>query len=174
MTKAARVPGTPRQGTPGPFSPEGLAFQPISPQLIRVRLIVAALSLGIPLVGALVLAVWVTPWLAALVAVVLALGGWMFWLIPRQVRAIEYAEASDDLVIRRGILFRSMSIVPYGRMQFVDVHQGPLDRHFGISRVRLHTAAATTDATLPGLETAAANRLRDRLTARGEARLAGL
>jgi membrane protein YdbS with pleckstrin-like domain len=40
--------------------------------------------------------------------------------------------------------------------------------------VRLHTAAAATDARIPGLEAAEAARLRDQLAALGESRAAGL
>lgn len=157
-----------------PFSPGGITFRPVSPNLVTVRLVSMGLALGIPLLALAALALWVSPWVWIGAGVVLALMLWLSWLIRRQVRAIGYAESDDDLVIRRGILFKSMSIVPYGRMQFVDVHQGPLDRRYGISTVQLHTASASTDATLPGLPADEASRLRDRLTARGEARLAGL
>lgn len=159
---------------PDPFSPGGVTFRPVSGDLVTVRLITAAFWLLLPLLALAALAIWVDAWFWTGVALVLAVAGWLAWLIPRQVRAIGYAESDDDLVIRRGIMFRDMTIVPYGRMQFVDVHQGPLDRKFGISRVQLHTASAGTDATLHGLPADEASRLRDRLTARGEARLAGL
>jgi membrane protein YdbS with pleckstrin-like domain len=77
-------------------------------------------------------------------------------------------------MIKRGVLFRALTVVPYGRMQYVDVNAGPLDRLFRVATVQLHTASAATDATIPGLVPAEAARLRDRLTARGRARLAGL
>ena len=62
----------------------------------------------------------------------------------------------------------------YGRLQLVDVVAGPLDRAFGIATVRLHTAAATTDATIPGLTPDRAASLRDQLVALGESRGAGM
>ena len=100
---------------------------------------------------------------------------WAFLLIPRQVRAIGYVEREDDLLIRQGVLFRSMLVVPYGRMQYVDVEAGPLARKLGISTVTLHTAAhSMLGGSVPGLETAAAESLRDRLAERGESRMAGL
>ena len=71
-------------------------------------------------------------------------------------------------------MFRRTVIVPYGRMQLVDVTTGPVDRWLGIAAVQLHTAAATTDASIPGLTTDEAARLRDHLAALGEARSAGL
>ena len=92
----------------------------------------------------------------------------------RQVAAWGDAERDDDLLLRNGVLFRKLVVVPYGRMQFVDVTAGPLDRMAGVARVQLHTASATTDASIPGLTPPEAARLRDRLAARGEARAAGL
>jgi len=59
-------------------------------------------------------------------------------------------------------------------MQLVDVTAGPIERRFGIATVRLHTAAAGTDARIRGLPPDEAARLRDRLSALGEARSAGL
>jgi uncharacterized membrane protein YdbT with pleckstrin-like domain len=63
---------------------------------------------------------------------------------------------------------------PHGRMQFVDVTAGPLERLLGLATVQLHTAAAASDARIPGLTAAEAARLRDRLAALGEARAEGL
>ena len=100
--------------------------------------------------------------------------GWLWWLIGRRVRSYGYVERADDLLVTSGILFRRLVVVPYGRLQLVDVVAGPLDRAFGIATVRLHTAAATTDATIPGLTPDNASGLRDRLAARGESRGAGL
>ncbi|HVM08241.1 MAG TPA: PH domain-containing protein [Acidimicrobiales bacterium] len=107
----------------------------------------------------------------AVFAVVLAL---LVQVIDRQWRAIGYAERDDDLLVKRGVLFRQLVVVPYGRMQFVDVTGGPLERRFGLATVQLHTAAAVTDAAIPGLVPEEAARLRDRLAALGQARSAGL
>jgi membrane protein YdbS with pleckstrin-like domain len=89
-------------------------------------------------------------------------------------RSWSYREREDDLIVSRGLLVRRLSVVPYGRMQFLDVTAGPIDRWFGLATVQLHTAAATSDARIPGLPLTEAQRLRDRLAALGEARGAGL
>lgn len=73
-----------------------------------------------------------------------------------------------------GVLWQAQTVVPYGRMQLVEVTSGPLERRFGLASVQLHTAAAATDAKIPGLVPGEAERLRDRLTELGEARSAGL
>jgi uncharacterized protein len=105
---------------------------------------------------------------------ILAAGAVADVLLGRRVRAWGYAERSDDLVVRRGILFRRLSVIPYGRMQFVDVTAGPIERSFGLATVRMHTAAAASDARVPGLPAGEAARLRDNLTSLGEARAAGV
>ena len=111
---------------------------------------------------------------AAGLAAGLVLLGLVLQAVERRWRAWGYLERADDLVVRRGVLVHRTSVVPYGRMQYVDVTAGPLDRRLGIATVTLHTAAAATDAYVPGLLADDATRLRDRLAALGEARQAGL
>lgn len=157
------------------FQPADIVWTPVSPRLAGARLTVAAIVLVPLLVVGVVLAVLTgAPGVWAVPAVVLAVGAWIAWLVPRQVRAVGYAERDDDLLIRRGIMFKTLVVVPYGRMQYVDVNAGPVDRGFGIAAVQLHTAAPNTDASIHGLVPGEAARLRDRLASRGEARLAGL
>jgi uncharacterized protein len=159
----------------GPFDPVGVTWKPVSPRLATARLATAAIMLGVPALGGVVAAVW--SGLAGLWAIPAAFVLLLLWcalLVPRQVRAMGYAERADDLLIRKGILFRSMVVVPYGRMQYVDVQAGPLARAFGIAQVQLHTASPGTDAAIDGLPADEATRLRDQLASRGEARLAGL
>ena len=97
------------------------------------------------------------------------------WVVlGRRYASWGYAERADDLLVRRGVIVSRLSVVPYGRMQFVDVIAGPLERKLGLAGVHLHTAAASTDAHIPGLPAAEAAELRDRLASLGEARAAGL
>lgn len=93
-------------------------------------------------------------------------------ITPFQVRVHGWSEQPDDLMIRSGAIFRTYEAVPYGRLQFVNVKQGPLQRAFDIADVTVTSAGAT--ATIAGLPTKEATRLRDDLTQRGYARLAGL
>jgi uncharacterized protein len=148
-----------------------------SPRLARLRRVEVAAAVAVVL-GA-VVAIEVAGGVAAGAvaasgAGVVALGLGLAVLLARRVRAWGYAERADDLMVRRGVLVRRLSVIPYGRMQFVDVTAGPFERVFGLSTVRLHTAAAASDARIPGLAGEEATRLRDRLTALGEARAAGL
>ncbi|WP_018654639.1 PH domain-containing protein [Actinomadura flavalba] len=109
--------------------------------------------------------------IVALAVVVLAFA----WIVAELThRSYGYAERDDDLVLTYGVFVKRLIVVPYGRMQFVDVTAGPLDRVFGIATVRLHTAAAATDASIPALPVAEATALRDRLARKGEERSMGL
>jgi len=91
---------------------------------------------------------WLWP---AGMAVVVAYAIWRSFVTVRAVRAWGYAERDQDLLVKHGLLIRRLSIVPYARMQFVDVTAGPLERAFGLATVQLHTAAAASDAKIPGL-----------------------
>lgn len=94
--------------------------------------------------------------------------------LRRRARSWAYLERGEDLIVRRGVAFHRLTVVPYGRMQLVDVTAGPVERAFGLATVRLHTAASATDARVPGLADAEARRLRDRLSDLGEAQAEGL
>ncbi|MFI1987882.1 PH domain-containing protein [Actinoplanes sp. NPDC020271] len=155
--------------------PDTVQWRPVSPKLITVELIglavwqvilVAGLAVGWFLAGG-----W--GWLAGIGAVLL-LGVWRATVAVRGVRAWGYAERDNDLMVRHGLLIRRLTIVPYARMQYVDVTAGPVERAFGLATVQLHTAAAASDARVPGLPPEEAARLRDRLTALGEDRAEGL
>ncbi|MCF0096076.1 hypothetical protein B0E54_04940 [Micromonospora sp. MH99] len=167
----------PQSSGRGPLEPwpDSVQWQPISTNLIWVELIrlavVVAIGLAVTAIG------WALSghWLFGLaLALVVVLGAWRATAIVRAVRAWGYAERDDDLLVRHGLLVRRLSIVPYSRMQFVDVSAGPLERAFDLATVQLHTAAAASDARVPGLRPAEASRLRDRLTALGEDRAEGL
>jgi hypothetical protein len=149
---------------------------PVSPRLTTARRITLALEYLLVLAGGIGIAIspLATGWLIGYVVLAVVAFVWIWWLIGRRVRSFGYLERADDLLVVSGILIRRLVIVPYGRMQMVDVTAGPIDRWLGISTVQLHTAAATTDATIPGLVPTDAAALRDRLAALGEQRNAGL
>ena len=152
------------------------AWRKPSPRLHRVRHVE---SLVPTVVVAVVVAIfgvrnWSTVITIVSVLAVLVAGAVLDVLLQRRVAAWRYQEREDDLLVQRGLMIRRLSVVPYGRMQFVDVTAGPVERSFGLATVRLHTAAAATDARIPGLEAAEAARLRDQLAALGESRAAGL
>ena len=159
------------------FDPPDQDWVRVQPRLARMERLGAALTSAavavVVVVGGLLLdRFW--PWAVLALVLLVALLGWDWWLIGRRVRNWGYAELESELWITHGAMFRTLSVVPYGRMQLVDVTVGPLERRFGLASVELHTASAGTDALIPGLLPEEAARLRDRLTEVGEAESAGL
>jgi uncharacterized protein len=159
------------------FAPPGNAWRPVSPALARLRRVALLAVAVVLLVAAVVVGALGLlprgPVVLACVALVLAtVLGWV--LIGRNARWWGYAERDEDLYIKHGALFRRLVVVPYGRMQYVDVQAGPLEQAFKVASVHLHTASPGTSARIPGLPAAEAARLRDRLTSLGESQAAGL
>ncbi|TAD82652.1 MAG: hypothetical protein EAY70_03205 [Sphingomonadales bacterium] len=77
-----------------------------------------------------------------------------------------YQISADRLRVVRGLLFRSDTVVPFGRVQHIDVHQGPLDRFFGIATLTLHTAGNhNASVSLPGLGEPLARDMREEIRA---------
>jgi membrane protein YdbS with pleckstrin-like domain len=130
--------------------------------------------------AAVIVAVAITVALSSTVAMaiatvcVIAAGTSADVIAGRRVRAWGYAERADDLLVKRGVMFRRTSVIPYGRMQYIEVTAGPFERAFGLATVQMHTAAAASDARIPGLPADEAARLRDQLTSLGEANAMGL
>jgi membrane protein YdbS with pleckstrin-like domain len=158
------------------FAPTDVTWTPVSPKLATLRRLNAAIVLGLLGLGALVALGMLSSWLYGVLAlaVAMALLAWAWVLIGRNQRSWKYAERDDELLVSHGILFRQLVVVPYGRMQFVDVVAGPLERAYGLATVELHTATPSTDAKIPGLAPDEAARLRDRLSALGQAQAWGL
>jgi uncharacterized protein len=158
------------------FAPPGAEWRPVAPALARMRRLVLSLAAGAAVLAVVVLELvlplpwW--PWLFVPLVAAVEVVGWVG--IGRNARWWGYAERDEDLYIRHGALFRGMVVVPYGRMQYVDVQAGPVEQLFRIASVHLHTASPGTSARIPGLPAVEAARLRDRLTALGESEAAGL
>jgi membrane protein YdbS with pleckstrin-like domain len=105
---------------------------------------------------------------AAVLAAVVAIGGvaaavgWSRLAYDRW--RVQLADRA--LVLQHGVIWHTLSTVPYARLQHVDVSRGPFERMLGLARVQLHTASADTDGAIPGLDQALADQVRDLLLAR--------
>ncbi len=154
------------------FDPPGVVWQPVDRRLATVRLLSLAIGATPVLIGGIVVClIWPNPWDIVLTALVALFFGWRALLVPRRVRAMKYAIRDRDFFQRQGIMFRHLSMVPYVRIQYVDINVGPLQRAFGLASLTVNTASPTLTATLTGVTPEEAARLRDILTDR--ARLTG-
>lgn len=96
----------------------------------------------------------VAAWLLAIIAVV---------TIPaRRVARWGYKIGEGQLRVARGWLFRTDTIVPFVRVQHIDVGQGPIERLFGLSHLVVHTSGThNSTVTLPGLHADLAAAMRE-------------
>lgn len=165
-----RPPGAdPNDDDPYPLGgpPDGETVQHLDP---RVRLLwwtsTSLLALwAVALVGVIDLFAPLPTPTGLLTGGVAAAGAAVAALLPvLRYRRWRYALRAQDLWIRQGVLWVTISVIPFARLQFVDTRQGPLDRLYGLSQLVVHTAALGTSGQLPGLDAQEAERLRERLT----------
>ncbi|MGY6499473.1 MAG: PH domain-containing protein [Acidimicrobiales bacterium] len=97
----------------------------------------------------------VVPGSIALVVAVVA----MVWP-PAAYARWRYRLSDEALELRRGVVVHRWSVVPYHRVQQIDLSRGPIDRFLGLTSADLTTAAATTDGSVPALEPALAEEFR--------------
>lgn len=120
-----------------------------------------------------------TTWLSALTGAIAAvLLVWCIWwaaLLPRRTRALGYSLRPNHLMARQGVLFRHVTSIPYGRIQYVDVDSGPLERAHHLVRLTIRTAGVTASkVTLYGIPTECGQQLRELLIRRADERMAAL
>lgn len=158
------------------FRPPADTWRRLAPAYATVRLI-GALVTNVTFWGAVTVAAWLLlDWRFGVAA--LAVG--VVWTLWRSFRAVRYArswgyaERGEDLCITRGLWFKELTVIPYGRMQLAKVESGPVAQLFGLATVTLVTASAHSNASIPGLPAAEAAELRDRLIELGDAAGAGL
>lgn len=167
--------GRMRHATKGPtLVEESESWNPVSNKLAVVRLLGVAMVAAPMAIVVAVVAWLVTPYLWIAEAVVLVAAIWRASLVRRQVRAIGWRVSETDFMMTRGIMFHRVLSVPLGRLQYLEVTQGPLASRFGLAQLQLHTAAALTDASIPGLPYETACELRDALSSHASSRLMGL
>ena len=167
-------------GARAPASPapayESGEYQPLHPRALRLWQLSDLLAYVVLLLVALVAAILVSvkwpramPWAAAAWGALALLGVWtILYYHPRNYRAWGYRLDERVLLIKRGVWFRTIKLLPLPRLQHVDVKRGPLQRQFGLATLVLHTAGThAAEIEVPGLGAEEAFRLRDRLVAAG-------
>lgn len=132
---------------------EGGALTPLHPNYVKVaRLGTVLLALPFTIV-ALVMEL-ANEWPhGAFLAPVLLVAVYLIIRAPlRRYQARGYQLGEDRLRVVRGLLFRRDTVVPFGRVQHIDVQQGPLERGYGLATLVLHTAGThNASVSLPGL-----------------------
>ncbi len=159
----------------GRLTVEGLT--PVSPKRITVEYLAGipwvVIGLGLAITAAVFAVLW-SAWLWTAVVLLLILIAQWALLLPRRVRACGYREGADDLVVASGVMFRSLETIPFGRIQSVDISEGPIERRYGLATISVTTAASSGGVGISGLPREEAERLRARLSERGIEKMAAL
>lgn len=152
-------------------STSAILLQTLDRRVVRLwRMRLLATTLLVAAGATLVAARAAEPLTAAFVGLAAAAAGAIAAAIVPQARysAWGFRIRNRDLLVRRGVLWRTVSVVPHARIQHVDTRRGPVERWLGLSRVVVYTAGSTGGSlTVPGLPVEEAEALRDRLAALG-------
>lgn len=98
----------------------------------------------------------VPPWVFAILFAIPFLA-WPFIAVPKR----GYVVRDKDIVFRSGVVFQSVTAIPFNRLQHVETSSTPLDRKFDIAALQLFTAGGSGgDLKIEGLTAGVAERLR--------------
>ena len=141
---------------------------PLHPNHVKLLRLQAAI-LAIPFaIAALVLEV-ASDFLptGVIIGPVLLAAAWAIVRVPLRRHAARGYDMSDDrLRVVRGLWFRSDTVVPFGRVQHIDINQGALERAFGLATLTVHTAGThNASVSLPGLADGDAAAMREAIRA---------
>ena len=143
---------------------EGLDWQALHPSYVKVVRLQILIVLGIVAVAfAIPSVIPEVPWfivfslytpLVVIGALILA---WPAFSVPRR----GYVLRDKDLLFKKGLLWRSVTAVPFNRIQHVETSNTPFDRRYGIATLRLFTAGGSgADLKIDGLGKDVAEKLR--------------
>ncbi|GAB4481007.1 MAG: hypothetical protein Kow00124_28280 [Anaerolineae bacterium] len=98
----------------------------------------------------------------ALIGLWIALGANALWIIPTLLlvgpyyRSISYEFDDDEVIVRAGVITRSVKHVPYRTVTNIEIKRGPLDRLLGIGTLKVQTAGMSeqggAEQSLAGLQ----------------------
>ena len=57
----------------------------------------------------------------------------------------KYAVREKDISYKKGVFFRSLTTVPFNRIQHVEIDEGPISRFFGLVSLSVFTAGDSSD-----------------------------
>lgn len=151
---------------------ETSALTPLEPAQVSVLTVRSALAAGALVLAAMAAAPWleaasgVSRWVPAGAVALLGIA-FILCFPKRRWRGWGYREGEDEIEIAHGRLIRVRTIVPFGRVQHIDVAQGPIQRLHGLGTLILHTAGTQgASVPLPGLDHGVAEGMRDRIRAK--------
>jgi len=87
---------------------------------------------------------------------------WSFISALKKFEYMSFALREKDIIYNKGWLWRQTIIVPFNRVQHIQVDQGPLERKFNLASLKIFTAGGTSsDISIPGLRPEKARQLKE-------------
>ena len=72
-----------------------------------------------------------------------------------------YALRERDISYKTGLIFKSVTTIPFNRVQHCELKKGPLEELFNLAKVRVYTAGGmSSDLSIPGLNQVRAESLK--------------
>jgi membrane protein YdbS with pleckstrin-like domain len=143
---------------------EQMEMIPLEPAYKRVRYIGSSIFSGVLIFVSAVILLFNSDWgLFGFIGggVVLLIAIWNIIYHGISFHHMSYAVREKDISFRSGWLWKSITTVPFNRVQHCDFKQGLLDRQFGLAKLTIYTAGGqNTDLEIPGLLPDTAERLK--------------
>ena len=141
-----------------------LDLMPLQRRYMKVMYLNAASSLFIVvawLASTFIFDLWATPTLAILLLIpAVAIPIINFVLVRPSFRVKRFAIRDRDVLYQSGLIFRSLTVLPFKRVQHCEINRGPLSRLLGLSELNIYTAGgSSSDVVIPGLDEEEARQL---------------
>lgn len=113
---------------------------------LLIGIIVYLLIFGLPAIAVIHLLNLTAPFLDLNFVIYGVFGFMLLWAVPAAIwipfyyNSIEYQILPDEIVAKRGVIWKSEQRIPYFKITNVNVKRGPIERAFGLGRVGIQTA----------------------------------
>lgn len=104
-------------------------------------------------------------WIILVVAIWLVLFTISIIYVIKSYHYEGYALREKDIMYKSGIFFKSVTIIPFNRVQHCEIQQGPIERYFNLGSLLLYTAGgSSSDLIIKGLIYSKAQILKEFIT----------
>lgn len=92
---------------------------------------------------------WLNSLIGSVVAIIIILS---YISVNLGFKKKKYALREKDVVYQTGLLWRKLTVLPFNRIQHAEVEQGPIERLFELSKLKIYTAGgASSDLNIGGI-----------------------
>jgi len=150
-------------------SVEEIDFQRLAPAYRTVELLSTVILFGFLFFGWLMFYLfnrlpveWPVWGVLGVWAALFALSVFLAW---KRWEVAGYAMREHDIIHKHGVLFRTVTTIPFNRMQHCEISRGPVENAFGLATLRVFTAGgSSSDLSIEGLLVEDAQRVKEFIT----------